>query len=76
MTNATLRPEEQAALLQRAFQWIASQRAAQPTVSLEALIDLAAFRYALSPAQVSWVRWSLAPEMVAVQSKEPDPSFH
>lgn len=61
-----------AARLQNAFHWIAEQRAADPATPLEPVLAQAQVRYQLTPAELSWVRWTLEPQSVALQSKEPE----
>jgi hypothetical protein len=59
--------------MRQAFAWIAFERSRTPGVPLEELIRRAATLHHLTPSQASWVRWSLEPEVVAVQPKEPAP---
>jgi predicted transcriptional regulator len=54
-----------------AFRWIESERAKQPDARLQELAEQARSRYRLSRAQASWLHWSLDPESLAVQPKEP-----
>lgn len=63
------RPEN----LRQAFTWINFERTRSPDVPLEDLIRRAAVVFHLTPSQASWMRWSLAPEAVALQPKEPRP---
>jgi hypothetical protein len=53
------------------FHWIAAERERGAT-ALPALIDLAKERFALTPDELTWIRWSLDPKSVAVAPKEPD----
>jgi CBS domain-containing protein len=54
-----------------AFRWIESERAKQPDVPLIQLVEQARVRCELSRAQATWMQWTLDPESVAVQPKEP-----
>ncbi len=64
--------ETNADKLRNAFHWIDSERVLQPNSKLSTLIERACQRFALSPVQADWVRWTLDPKSVAVQPKEPE----
>lgn len=57
--------------LRDAFHFIDAERAASPDTPLDALIKRARDRFQLSPTQLAWVRWTLDPDSVALQSKQP-----
>lgn len=68
MPHEKLVPAEQ---LRLAFHWIGAQRDGKPELEVGPLVELAGTRYGLTPAQLSWVRWTLDPLSAAVQPKEP-----
>jgi hypothetical protein len=59
--------------LTEAFHWIAVERNRGAT-TLPELIRRAQERFALTPDELTWIRWSLDPKSVAVAPKEPDRS--
>jgi len=65
------RDDDAADRLRHAFHWIDGERAATPSEPLERVIERAVARFALTAEQAAWVRWSLDPGAVALQSKEP-----
>jgi hypothetical protein len=57
--------------LGKAIRWVQATRAQDQARPLEALIEQACKDHGLSLDEATWLRWSLDPASVALQSKEP-----
>lgn len=64
--------ESVAERLRHAFLFIDAAHARRPQAPMRELIEEARAAHDLSSAEVMWIKWTLAPDELAVQSKEPD----